>query len=288
MIEDDNNIDNKLNDNKLNDSKLNDSKLNDNKLNDNKLDDSKNNGLITKIWGEHAWEFFHSVTFGFPVSPSDEQRQKYKMFFMTAGDVLPCKYCRESYGEFIRTDPDAKLTDIDLENRDTLTKWLFRLHDRVNKKLGITYNLSYENVCDKYESYRAKCIPAEKGCNMPISLKANAFQKNMIHHAPVINKERYEGFKEYAKSRGVIFDDVILGLLRLDRNNNAWILRDRKCRHIINKMRLSGLPNIEKDGKYLNLPTIDELKLIKLLCSDICCEELDIMIKNIKENMHFT
>ena len=37
-----------------------------------------NNGLITKIWGPGAWEFLHSVTFGYPVSPTDEQKQYYK------------------------------------------------------------------------------------------------------------------------------------------------------------------------------------------------------------------
>ena len=49
-------------------------------------------------------------------------------------------------------------------------------------------------------------------------------------------------------------------------------------------MRINGISSVEKEGVYKNLPTIEELKLIKLLCSDICCEELNQMIQNIKNN----
>ncbi len=246
--------------------------------------DNKNNGLITKIWGEHAWEFMHSISFGYPIQPTTEQMSQYRAFFTSIGDVLPCKYCRDSYSEFIRSDPDASLKDSDLESRDALTKWLYRLHNRVNKKLGITYGVTYDDICQKFESYRAKCIPNEKGCNMPINLKADSFQQSKIQHAPVISSERYNGFKNYAKLRGIIFDDRILGLLNLNRNHPVWLKRDKKCRCIINNMRISGISNIEKDGVYKNLPTIEELGLIKLLCSDICCEELDEMVKHIKES----
>lgn len=246
------------------------------------MTDNKNNGLITKIWGQCAWEFFHSVTFGYPLEPTIEEKQQYKNFFISIGYVLPCKYCRDSYTEFIMSDENVILKDSDLENRETLTKWAYRLHERVNKKLGLTYNLTYTDIYEKYESYRAKCMPNEKGCNMPLDLKANSFQKSKIHHAPVITTERFYKLKKYAELRGVIFDDRILNILKLNRNNKYWLLRDMKCRHIINKMRLKGIHQVEKDGEFKNLPTVEELKLIKLLCSDICCEELDIIINNIK------
>jgi hypothetical protein len=249
----------------------------------NKVDNNKNNGLITKIWGEHAWEFFHCVAFGYPIEPTQEQKEQYKIFFTNIQYVLPCRYCRESYGNFITTEDELLLTDKDLENRDSLTRWTFRLHNRVNKKLGIDYKLTYDDFVEKYESYRAKCVPGEKGCNMPLDLKANSYFYSKIQQAPVITEKRYFGFKEYAKKRGVIFNDNILGLLNLDRYDNAWILRDKKCRQILNYMRLNGISQIEKEGIYKNLPTIQELKLLSLLCSDICCEELDIMIENINK-----
>ena len=40
--------------------------------------DYKNNGLITKIWGEAGWTFNHAATFGYPLEPTEEQKIKYK------------------------------------------------------------------------------------------------------------------------------------------------------------------------------------------------------------------
>ena len=252
------------------------------------LNDNKNNGLITKIWGEHLWESVHCIAFGYPVKPTSEQKEQYRTFFTFLQYVLPCKYCRDSYGDFL-ADTNAKpelncvLRNEDLENRETLTKWAYRLHNRVNAKLGIDYKLTYEDVVKKYESYRAKCMPNEKGCNMPLNLKADSYKISKMHHAQVITIDRYNGFKTYALKRGVKFDDRILGILNLDRYDEIWVKRDKKCRQIMDKMRLNGIPQVEKSGEYYNLPTIEELKLIELLCSDICCEELDIMIENIKK-----
>ena len=82
--------------------------------------DYKNNGLITKIWGQVGWIFNHSVTFGYPIQPTEEQKQQYKQYFISLGHVLPCRYCRESYHNFITSGPTA-LTDDVLESRESLT-----------------------------------------------------------------------------------------------------------------------------------------------------------------------
>jgi hypothetical protein len=223
------------------------------------------------------------VTFGYPLKPTNDEKNKYKNYFISCGFVLPCKYCRDSYSEFITSDSDATLKDSDLENRETLTKWGYRLHERVNKKLGLTYNLTYEDMCEKFESYRAKCMPNETGCNMPLDLKANSFQKSRIQHAPVITIDKFNKIKKYASIRGVNFDDRIKKILQLNRNHKVWLLRDKKCRQIIDKMRLEGIPSVEKIGEYKNLPTIEELNLMSLLCSNICCEEIDIIIQNLNK-----
>ena len=44
---------------------------------------------------------------------------------MTMKDILPCKFCRESTSVFLHEDPP----------KQPLTKWLYDLHNRVNKKL---------------------------------------------------------------------------------------------------------------------------------------------------------
>ena len=240
------------------------------------IEDNKNNGLITKIWGQAMWESLHCIAFGYPIEPTDEQKNNYKAFFTNLMNVMPCKFCRDSYKDFITKEDDTIFTDSDLKNRETLTRWVFKIHNRVNKKLGIDYNLSYEDIVNKYESYRAKCIPNENGCNMPLNLKAQSFLKSTIIHAPVIHIDQYNKIKKYAEMRDIRFDDRILKIFDIkNRYEDAWLLRDKKCVKIIKNMRLNGVYPVEKDGKYKNLPTISELKLISLLSTNICCEELD-------------
>ena len=61
---------------------------------------------------------------------------RYKTYFNLTGDILPCKYCRDSYEQFIK-DGYSKLTEESLENRGNLCKWAFNIHKRVNEKLGV-------------------------------------------------------------------------------------------------------------------------------------------------------
>lgn len=248
------------------------------------LDANKNNGLITKIWGPPMWESIHSIAFGYPVEPTEEHKINYKNFFINLKNVLPCRYCRESYEEFIKTDPDARLMDTVFESRDTLTEWVYKLHQRVNKKLGVDYRLSLDDFRHKFETYRAKCIPNEKGCNMPLNLKANSYAMAEIKHAPVIELKQFDAFKSYAKLRGVVFNDSIKKILKYDRYHKSWELRDKLCRRIMRKMKIVGVYPVEKKGIYKNLPTIEELKLINLLCSNICCEEINEMIEIMNNN----
>jgi len=240
------------------------------------LDESKNNGLITKIWGPHFWEVLHFVSFGYPIEPTKQNKKDYKAFYLAIGNVLPCKYCRESYCKFITDKDDTrnKLTDADLKNRDSLTKWVYKLHERVNEKIGVDYKVSYDDVYFKYESCRAKCMPDQQSCNMPIHLKANAYKIADRKHMPIIDVEIFDKLKKYAEKRGVIFTDDIKKILKLERNDPVYIKRDTLCYKLIKKMRLDGLSSKETQGEYKDLPTIAELKLLSLLSTTLCCKDL--------------
>ena len=99
-----------------------------------------NNGLITSIWGPPTWESFHSITFGYPIKPSEEQKKDYMEYFRLLGKVLPCVYCRVSYDNFITDETNKTLLNMDtMKSRETLTKWGMYLHDAVNNKLGVNY-----------------------------------------------------------------------------------------------------------------------------------------------------
>lgn len=246
--------------------------------------DYKNNGLITKIWGGPGWTFNHSVTFGYPLKPTDEDKIKYKNYFISLGDVLPCKYCRDSYQKFISTG-DTALTDDVLENRESLTKWFYRVHEAVNNKLEVTYAVTYDEVVEKFESFRAKCgKPSKKtkGCVAPLDYKAFSFKKLYYSDAPVVQLEKILPFVKLAKIRG-LDDDYFLfldfaKLLNGDFNElkkqKCWFDRNFYCQKQIRYMRENGISSLEEDGFWEGTPTVDELKLLLHLSSNLNRTEL--------------
>jgi hypothetical protein len=131
-------------------------------------------GMQTRVWGPAGWLFLHCIAQNFPWKPDEQKKQSYLQFFRLIGDVLPCRYCRESYQQFIQ-EPDTKLTYDILKNRQTLSYWLYSIHNKVNKKLGYC-NPPFDEVRKKYESFRSKCTKSpevvekiKKGCTDPLS-----------------------------------------------------------------------------------------------------------------------
>ena len=136
----------------------------------NSLEDYSKNGMQTRVWGPAGWVFLHSIAQNYPTEPTSLQKKEYLQFFKSIGNVLPCRYCRESYQQFIK-EPDTQLNIDVMKNRTTFSEWLYLVHDKVNKKLGITKNVSFKEVTEKYESFRSKCtksptIPVH-GCTNP-------------------------------------------------------------------------------------------------------------------------
>ena len=132
------------------------------------------NDLIAQSWGPHVWESLHNITFGYPLQPTNVQKNSYKNFFSSVAEVLPCHYCRDEYKHLI-TYGSTKLTEDTMNDRQTVTRWLYDVHEAVNKKLKVNSNITYEDVVKKYESYRAICTP-EKECTIT-AIDKNATNK---------------------------------------------------------------------------------------------------------------
>jgi len=148
---------------------------------------NKHNGLRTAVWGPPGWIFLHCITFGYPVNPEEydkkhgypigSTRRRYLLFFHLIAWVLPCRICRENYMDNITAIPVEEY----LDSRTRLVKWLYLLHNRVNKHLKKRYTISLKQVKKRYEKYRAKCKPSNKkeekirgsktGCVIPVGNK---------------------------------------------------------------------------------------------------------------------
>jgi hypothetical protein len=109
------------------------------------------------------------MSFNYPVEPTPEQKQYYRDFILNLENVLPCKYCRINLAKNFKQLP---LTMAHMKNRDTFSRYVYQLHELINKMLGKKSNLTYCDVRERYEHFRARCTvnepSKEKGCTEPL------------------------------------------------------------------------------------------------------------------------
>jgi hypothetical protein len=110
--------------------------------------------MQSQKWGPHSWEFLHSVTFSFPLEPSDTDKENYKNFFTSIQFILPCSFCRSYYSILLK----YIAIDCYLDSRHGIVFWLFIIHNLINKKLNYPLQ-NFKYVMLKYENLRARCKP---------------------------------------------------------------------------------------------------------------------------------
>ena len=55
-----------------------------------KKDYESNDGMLTYIWGPPLWHVLHTISFNYPVNPTDEDKMKYECFILSMGFILIC------------------------------------------------------------------------------------------------------------------------------------------------------------------------------------------------------
>jgi hypothetical protein len=122
-------------------------------------DYNSNDGMMTNIWGPAMWHFLHTMSFNYPLHPTQEQKKQYRSFIDTLKHVLPCGKCRTNLLQNFIILP---LTNKHLRCRESFSRYIYKLHNVINKMLCKHITLSYEEVRDKYESFRARCSTPRK------------------------------------------------------------------------------------------------------------------------------
>lgn len=126
-------------------------------------------GINTKIWGPIQWQFMHMISFNYPVQPSDAEKKYYYDYINNLQHVLPCRSCRENIHNNLKT---AKFSMSVMKNRDSFSRFVYKLHNIVNVMLGRKVYSTYEQVRDIYELFRASCsveTKIESGCIIPLN-----------------------------------------------------------------------------------------------------------------------
>ena len=161
-------------------------------------DYNSNDGMLTTVWGPSLWHTLHTMSFNYPVNPTAKNKREYKQFIYGLRCTLPCGKCRKNLKKNLR---DLPLRMKDLKNRDTFSRWMYKLHELVNKMLHKKSNLTYEQVRDRYEHFRSRCTldgkkkkkrktrkkKKEDGCTKPLYGKKS---KCLIRIVPSENKAK--------------------------------------------------------------------------------------------------
>jgi hypothetical protein len=119
-----------------------------------KNDYNSGDGMLTSVWGPSAWHLLHTMSFNYPVEPTQEQKHHYRNFVLNLKNVLPCKYCRMNLKTNLKELP---LTMDCMKSRDTFSRYIYNLHELINRKLKKKSNLKYCDVRERYEHFRSRC-----------------------------------------------------------------------------------------------------------------------------------
>lgn len=119
-----------------------------------KSDFNSGDGMLTSVWGPSAWHLLHTMSFNYPVEPTQEQKHHYRNFVLNLKNVLPCKYCRINLKTNLKELP---LTMDCMKSRDTFSRYIYNLHELINRKLNKKSNLKYCDVRERYEHFRSRC-----------------------------------------------------------------------------------------------------------------------------------
>lgn len=111
-------------------------------------------GMLTTVWGPSLWHFLHTMSFNYPVKPTNAEKKNYMNFIKSLRHILPCKYCRINLKQNFKHTP---ITMACMKNRETFSMYIYNLHETINKMLNKKSGLTYEDVRERYEHFRARC-----------------------------------------------------------------------------------------------------------------------------------
>jgi hypothetical protein len=135
----------------------------------NENDYNSSNGFSTYVWGGLLWFNLHLISFNYPVEPTEDEKKHYKDFILNLQYILPCGICRNNLKRNFKILP---LTDAAMKNRESFSRYVYNLHEVINKMLKKKSNLTYEDVRDRFENFRStgnlKSKIKEEGCSQPV------------------------------------------------------------------------------------------------------------------------
>lgn len=107
--------------------------------------------LDPKIWGPHYWFFLHTVAMTYPHHPNSVTKKKYYEFIQNLPLFIPVEEVSKEFEKLIDVYPITPY----LDNRDSFTRWMHFIHNKINEKLEkspISLNEFFVQYYNEYKS----------------------------------------------------------------------------------------------------------------------------------------
>jgi hypothetical protein len=107
--------------------------------------------LNPKVWGPHYWFVLHTIALTYPLKPNETVKKKYYDFIENLPLFIPIENIGNYFSELLDKYPVTPY----LDSRESFIKWVYFIHNTVNKSLGyeeLTLSESLEKYYKLYEN----------------------------------------------------------------------------------------------------------------------------------------
>jgi hypothetical protein len=111
--------------------------------------------LDPKIWGPHYWFFLHTIAMSYPIHPNAVTKKKYYDFVQNIPLFIPVESMAGEFSKLLDEYPVQPY----LDNRESFIRWMWFIHNKINKKLEkpeISLNDFYVKYYEEYKPHNEK------------------------------------------------------------------------------------------------------------------------------------
>tara|TARA_B100001057_G_scaffold419818_1_gene439832 strand:+ start:99 stop:560 length:462 start_codon:yes stop_codon:yes gene_type:complete len=104
--------------------------------------------LDPTVWGPHYWFMLHTIAISYPLRPNEVTRKKYYDFIQNIPLFIPIQEISNSFSKLLDAYPVTPY----LDSRNSFTKWMHFIHNKVRKQTGDT-ELTLEEALNEYKKH---------------------------------------------------------------------------------------------------------------------------------------
>lgn len=193
------------------------------------------------FWGKKYWGTIFSMTAVYPENPDKEYINGVRMNLLSLKFTLPCAGCRVSYSNFITQSDTNAMNNEFFSSRDNFIGFIHRLRSKVNKKVGLEYNISKDYF--KLKLDKMCCVEGNdvdgyinelsEAPFIPESLRTTI--NNYVHKNKNFISNYNSKYTDFLTSKMLNFIKKPIFDIN-NKNFKLWYKRNLMCRNIINKI----------------------------------------------------